>query len=119
MNYLGAIKIILVGVLWIICMIIPLRQWVRVLVFLIAVVYKPLRAYAHDQFMSDDQDMLAFIGGPEDHTISGHVGYMSMQGHPEYIQAEKVIDTIVFWQDNHCFKSIEWDEVYKDVNDSH
>jgi|TARA_B110000902_G_scaffold163392_1_gene186896 hypothetical protein len=56
-----------------------------------------------------------FLGGEPDHTISGRVGHRAFMTKRWYwLYLEAVIDFIFFWQPNHCYRSIEWDEVKKD-----
>lgn len=64
---------------------------------------------AFDQFLN-----VLFLNGSEDHTISGHVGYKAMiTNKTRWLVAEKIINTIVFFDKDHCRKSIEFDEVKK------
>ena len=52
------------------------------------------------------------LNGSEDHTISGRVGYMSLTtSKKRWAYAEKLIDTLFFFDPNHCFNSIEYDEI--------
>lgn len=52
------------------------------------------------------------LKGRPDHTISGRVGYKSYTTKKWYWRwSEKVINTIFWWDDNHCYNSIEWDEI--------
>lgn len=52
------------------------------------------------------------LNGSEDHTISGLVGYRAYTtGKKRWLWAEKCINTLFFFDENHCFNSIEWDEV--------
>lgn len=55
---------------------------------------------------------MIFFNGSEDHTISGRVGYkaVTVGGWP-WLLAERVINTIFFFDPDHCKNSIEWDEV--------
>ena len=69
--------------------------------------------------LSFDQLINTILGGRPDHTVSGRVGYNAINGKRWAIILEKIIDWLFFWEDKHCFNSIEWDEVDKDVNDSH
>jgi len=61
---------------------------------------------AFDQFFN----VLVFNGRP-DHTISGRVGYFAIKGEKWALYWEKIINTLFFWQADHCRKSIEWDEM--------
>jgi hypothetical protein len=115
---MGYIKILLVGVCWLICMLLPVRQWVRLALIPFAWVIPKLRPYTLRNWIADDQDMFTFIGGANpDHTISGHVGITCYKHpypeKPEYHQAKKIINGVFFWQDDHCFEAIEWDEITK------
>ena len=50
------------------------------------------------------------LNGKEDHTISGHVGYKSFRTKLWYWEAaENFINTLFWFDKNHCFNSIEWD----------
>ncbi|PCH95332.1 MAG: hypothetical protein COB83_08810 [Gammaproteobacteria bacterium] len=52
------------------------------------------------------------LNGSEDHTISGRVGYKALTTKKRrWVLAEKVIDTLFFFDENHCYNAIEWDEV--------
>ena len=52
------------------------------------------------------------LGGSEDHTISGRVGFKAYTTQKRgWIIAEKIINAIFWFDPNHCYKSIEWDEV--------
>ena len=52
------------------------------------------------------------LNGNEDHTISGRVGYKALTTNAWYwLVLEKIINTIFFFDKDHCRSSIEWDEV--------
>lgn len=52
------------------------------------------------------------LNGSEDHTISGRVGYMSLTTDKKrWKYAEKFIDALFFFDPNHCYNSIEYDEI--------
>ena len=52
------------------------------------------------------------FNGDEDHTISGRVGYKAfVTKKRKWLVLEKIINTAFFFDDNHCYKSIEWDEI--------
>ena len=62
---------------------------------------------ALDQFFN-----VLLLNGSEDHTISGRVGYKSFTTQKWYWKfAEKFINTLFWFDDNHCYNSIEWDEI--------
>ena len=62
---------------------------------------------ALDQFFN-----VLILNGSEDMTISGKVGYKSLTTNKKRWEiAEKIINTLFFFQPNHCYESIEWDEV--------
>ena len=62
-----------------------------------------------DQFLN-----VLLLNGKEDHTISGHVGYKVYLGDRKFWYVVSIIIDTVFWFDaEHCFSSIEWDEVNK------
>lgn len=113
---MGYIKIIAVGLLWLLCMILPIRQWCRLALLLLAVFIPTVRPYTLRNLIADDQDMFTFIGGKNpDHTISGHIGITChknpLPAKPEYHQAKRVVNKLFHWQEDHCFEAIEWDEV--------
>jgi len=57
---------------------------------------------------------VALFNGSEDHTISGHVGYKSLStGKKRWKILEKIINTIFWFDPDHCKNSIEFDEVVK------
>lgn len=50
------------------------------------------------------------LNGHEDHTISGRVGYKAHTTKlKRWLIAEMVINAIFFWDEDHCYNSIEWD----------
>lgn len=54
------------------------------------------------------------LNGHEDHTISGRVGYKAMQTNKWYWLALEVFINTLFWFDeDHCRSSIEWDRIYE------
>lgn len=54
------------------------------------------------------------LNGKPDHTISGRVGYKSLTtGKWYWLLLEKAINTLFFFDKDHCRTSIEWDEVDK------
>lgn len=118
---MGYIKIILVGLLWLFTILTSLKGWWKLLVLFVAIVTKDsnILSYVKTMWESDDNDIYTLIGGKNpDHTISGHVGYRCIKtGRLEYLQAERVINLLFYWQvdssgkRNHCRRSIEYDEV--------
>lgn len=62
---------------------------------------------ALDQFFN-----VLLLNGSEDHTISGRVGYKAMTTKKKrWLFLEKVINTLFFFDPDHCRNSIEADEV--------
>ena len=52
------------------------------------------------------------LNGSEDHTISGKGGYRALHSNKKRWKiAEKIINTIFFFDKEHCYNSIEWDEI--------
>ncbi len=52
------------------------------------------------------------LNGSEDHTISGRVGYKAhFTKKKRWLFLQKAIDAVFFFDKNHCYNSIEWDEV--------
>ena len=77
---------------------------------------KKLRSLAYYVFrvlIALDQFGNALLGGRPDHTISGRVGYYALKNKQWALNAERVINTLFFWDKDHCRRSIEWDEVVK------
>ena len=64
-------------------------------------------AYGLDQLASG----IIFL--KPDHTVSGEVGYAEYCGKKWGVVAALIINAIIFWHRNHCYESIEWDEVDK------
>lgn len=62
---------------------------------------------AIDQFFN-----VLLLNGDEDHTISGRVGYRAKKTKKWYwLALEKIINTLFWFDKNHCRSSIEWDEI--------
>lgn len=52
------------------------------------------------------------LNGSEDHTISGRVGYKALVTHKKrWLYAEKIINTLFWFDKDHCRESIEYDEI--------
>lgn len=52
-----------------------------------------------------------YFNGSQDHTISGRVGYKSISTQKWYwVALHKFIDTLFFFDPDHCINSIEKDE---------
>ena len=64
-------------------------------------------AYAIDQAGS------AILFLKLDHTISGEIGYAKLQGKRWGKIWAPIINGLFLWQEDHCYWSIEWDEVNK------
>ena len=53
------------------------------------------------------------LNGSPDHTISGRVGWKAHTTKGKvWVLLEKGINTLFWFQEDHCYNSIEWDEVY-------
>lgn len=54
---------------------------------------------------------VVILNGSEDHTTSGRVGWKAknLKRQP-WLFLEKLINTLFFWDENHCENSIEEDE---------
>lgn len=76
---------------------------------------KKLGKYLFNILIALDQlGNVLFLNGSPDHTISGRVGYKSFTTGKWYWKtAEKVINTLFWFDKDHCYNSIEWDEVGK------
>lgn len=62
---------------------------------------------AIDQFFN-----VLILNGDEDHTISGKVGYRAINSDKKrWKYAEKIINTLFWFDKDHCRNSIEYDEV--------
>lgn len=60
----------------------------------------------------DQLGNVLLLNGSEDQTISGHVGYKAYITHRKRWLILQYIINKMFWFDvEHCYKSIEWDEV--------
>ena len=56
------------------------------------------------------------MNGSEDHTISGHVGWKAYTTDKKYWKVlERFINGLIWFDKDHCYKSIEWDEVEYNV----
>ena len=52
------------------------------------------------------------LNGSEDHTISGRVGYKALTTQKKrWLYAEKFINTLFWFDKDHCRESIEYDEI--------
>ncbi len=67
-----------------------------------------VQKYILDGLIWIDQGVNWLLGGSPDHTLSGRVGYNALKGKQWAICWQEVINTIFFWDEDHCFESIEW-----------
>jgi len=73
---------------------------------------KPKPYYFRLLLAIDQLFNVLLLNGNEDQTISGHVGYKAIETNKWYwLTAEKIINTLFFFDKDHCFTSIEWDEI--------
>lgn len=72
---------------------------------------KGLGLYLFNVLIGVDQFFNCLTGGHPDHTISGRVGYYALQHKPWAVVMEQIINTIFFFDIEHCYTSIEWDRV--------
>lgn len=73
-----------------------------------------LKSWCFTLWLSNDQYINSLFKGMADHSISGRIGYLSLQGNKVAQVMERVIDFIFFvavGQREHCKESIEWDEI--------
>ena len=70
-----------------------------------------MKHYFLGLFIAVDQFFNALFGGMPDHTISGRVGYAAIQKKRWGLIMEKIINILFFFDDDHCRKAVEWDEV--------
>lgn len=107
---MGYLKIILVGLVWVLCVLTSVKCWYKLIVVLAAICipHTPLRKYASRLWTADDQDIFVLVGGKnEDVTISHYVGVKARTGDKEALQAKQLVNAIFFWQDDHCEWAIE------------
>lgn len=71
------------------------------------------KSYAKRLLVSIDQFFnVLLLNGSEDHTISGRVGYKALTTKKRgWLIAEKVINTLFFFEPDHCRNAIEYDEL--------
>lgn len=73
-----------------------------------------LKSWCFTLWLSNDQYINSVFKGMADHSISGRVGYLALNGDKVAQVMEQVINFIFFvtiGQKNHCRESIEWDEI--------
>jgi hypothetical protein len=70
-----------------------------------------MKLYILRVLIAIDQLINTLLGGYPDHTISGRVGYAAFKGNKLAKILEKCINLLFWFDKNHCFNSIEWDEV--------
>lgn len=112
----GITLILFVGLVWLLKELTPFVGWYRILVAILAIFIPNdrLRYYAISIFESSDQDINAIFGGNVDHTISGRVGYLAQTtGKTKWLVIEKIINTLFWFDPNHCRKYIEYDRLEK------
>lgn len=73
-----------------------------------------LKSWCFTLWLSNDQYINSIFKGMADHSISGRVGYLSLQGNKVAQVMEQVINfmfLVAVGQRDHCKESIEWDEI--------
>lgn len=89
-------------------------KWHGLFMLKVSAVMHRLNDWCFTLWLSNDQYINSVFFGDEDHSISGRVGSLAMQGSRTALVMEKVIDFIFFiaiGQRNHCRQSIEFQEV--------
>lgn len=113
LNILRAsINLLAIAFIWLIHISVPL---VSCLVVIIINLIKQedgfnIKEYIVEVLYSQDQLVNTILCGTPDTTISGRVGYWSLQGDEVAGYMEKVINLLFFFQPNHCQLAIEDDE---------
>lgn len=79
----------------------------------LAIPLKFMRHYIQQVWESVDQTINAVGLGNMDHTISGRVGRAAVEGNPVGLAMEKVINTLLWFDPDHCRQAIEHDEPKK------
>lgn len=69
--------------------------------------------YLFRVLLAFDQFVNAVFGGRPDHTISGRTGLAAEEGKPFGLAFERLVNALLFFDPDHCRRSIEWDEVEK------
>lgn len=77
----------------------------------IGVILRCIGKYVLNIMISIDQLCNAILFGNVDHTISGRVGYNALLGSFWALYAQELINLLFFFDKDHCYTSIEWDEV--------
>lgn len=80
---------------------------------LLAIPFKQIRHYIQQVWESVDQTINAIGLGNMDHTISGRVGRLAVEGNPVGLVMEKVINALLWFEPDHCRQAIESDEPKK------
>lgn len=70
-----------------------------------------MKIYILNFLIAIDQLFNALLGGKPDHTISGRVGFKASTVGGRWLMAEWFINKLFWLDENHCYNSIEWDEV--------
>lgn len=70
-----------------------------------------IKRYIMNILISIDQLLNAILFGSPVHTISGRVGYNALLKNKWAISLQFIINLIFFMDKDHCYNSIEWDEV--------
>ena len=112
-NYLKAFFIIAGGLLLATSILLSPFGIMLCVASLLAIPLPFLRYYIQQVWESVDQTINAIGLGNMDHTISGRVGRLAVQGDPVGRILERVINTILWFDKNHCRKAIEHDEKAK------
>ena len=114
MNWIKAkILLLLIVITWL--FLIVVMSPLQIPCTLITIFTGRLKRYTWGLWIGQDQQVNAIFNGNPDITISSRVGYMSQQGSKTARYMEIVIDWLFYKiakQKNHCFVSIEKDEVH-------
>lgn len=109
-NWLKAISIIIIGLLLAASVLLSPFGILLIAASLISIPVPSIRLYIFRVWESFDQTINTIGFGNVDHTISGRVGRMAEEGEPLGLILEKIINKVLWFDANHCRRSIERDE---------
>lgn len=107
-------KLLLISVALVWLFFIAVMSPLQLPVTLLAWPFESLRGYRYKLWIAQDQLINAIHNGNPDITVSSRVGYMAHNGSKTAKAMAAVIDWLFYvtiGQKNHCYESIEWDEV--------
>lgn len=103
--------LLVVVIVWGLFLLLTPRGWVSIWYAVAAIFVPDIRYETKQRWAEDDRKINKWLNGNKKNTISGRTGYKAISNPSlgRYIVAQKVINFVIWWEDHHCFRAINWE----------